>query len=138
MLLVGASIVPVLHTTSHEETRLYLEAFPADKVAVFDERWLRKVLYPYRNEQEDKSIIISYPCLDSPTRRSSLPFLEESARPLLATFDRQPIEELADYVKALGILSQNYSFEYLVVRSNDRELPCRRSWLETVHYKVGC
>ena len=29
-----ASIVLVLHTTSYEETRPYLEAFPADKIAV--------------------------------------------------------------------------------------------------------
>ena len=70
----------MLHITSYEETRLYLEAFPADKIAVFDERWLREVLYPYRNELEDKLIVVSYPCLDSPARRPSLPFLEVSRR----------------------------------------------------------
>jgi len=133
----GASIALVLHTTSYEETRPYLEAFPVDKVAVFDERWLREVLYPYRNELEDRLVIASYPCLDPPAERPSLPFLRESTQPLLATFGRQPIEELVDYVKALDILSQDYSFEYLVVRSDDKDLPYRRPWLKVVHYKLG-
>ena len=75
-----ASTVLVLHTTSYEETRPYLEAFPAGKIAVFDERWLREVLYPYRSELEDELIVVSHSCLDSPTRRPSLPFLEELGR----------------------------------------------------------
>jgi len=133
----GASIVLVLHTTTYEETRPYLEAFPIDKIAVFDERWLREVLYPYRNELEDKLVVASYPCLDPPARRPNLPFLEKIDRPLLVTFGRQPIEELADYINALDILSQSHSFEYLVVRSDDRSLPYEKPWLKVVHYRLS-
>ena len=133
----GASIVLVLHTTTYEETRPYLEAFPMDKIAVFDKRWLREILYPYRNELEDKLVVVPYPCLDPPAKRPNLPFLEEANQPLLVTFGRQPVEELADYINALDILSQKHSFEYLVVRSDDRNLPYERPWLKVVHYKLS-
>jgi glycosyltransferase involved in cell wall biosynthesis len=110
--------IVVIHEGCRDQIGYNLRIF--DKVVVFDERYIREVVYDYQDRVE----IIPYPC--NPVRRSKRRFAE--GKLTFFSFGRQPVSEYVDYIKALDDLASSYDFVYRVIRS-DSLLPFNRSWL---------
>ncbi len=132
----GSRIVYVLHYFSHDEAAEQLRYLPPGAIAVFDRRWLREVLYPYRNEVQDYTEVIPYPCSD-PVKVEPYRPREAEGKLLFFSFGRQPVEEYHDYVEALEVLSKKYDLAYYVVRSIRDEFPWRKPWLILEYRKLS-
>ncbi|MHC1579641.1 MAG: glycosyltransferase family protein, partial [Candidatus Alkanophagales archaeon] len=100
-----------------------------DAVVVFDERYEREVVPP---GVRGRTHVIPYPCIP-PVERRVRAFAEDTLR--FFSFGRQPASEYREFVKALGVLSRSYDFEYLVFRS-DGLLPYNERWLRQETLKL--
>lgn len=113
-------IVVVIHEGRREDIR-YSNLRIFDAVVVFDERYVKEMLYDCR----DIVRIIPYPC--HPIKRGKRRFAE--GKLTFFSFGRQPIGEYEDYVEVLDDLTLKYDFVYKVVRS-DSLLPFNKPWIQ--------
>jgi glycosyltransferase involved in cell wall biosynthesis len=132
----GARIVYVIHYFNYDEAAEHIRYLPPGAVAVFDDRLLREVLYPYRNAIEAYTKVIGYPCAE-PVETEPYRLVGTEDKFLFFSFGRQPVEELSDYVRVLDELSRRYDIAYYVVRSSKERLPWRKNWLIVEYRKLG-
>ncbi len=132
----GSRIVYVIHYFNYDEAAEHIRYLPPGAVAVFDERWLREVLYPYRNVIEAYTNVIGYPCAEPVEAQPYRPAGTEG-KFLFFSFGRQPVEELLDYIRTLDMLSSKYDIVYYIVRSSEERLPWVKDWLIVEHRKLG-
>lgn len=117
----GVRVVVVIHEGCIEQIQ-YSSLRIFDAIVVFDNRYVKEMLYDYHL---DLIKIIPYPC--HPIKKGSRKFAEDILT--FFTFGRQPIHEYNDYIRALDALSSKYDFIYRVIRS-DGPLPFSRPWLK--------
>ncbi len=84
----GSTIILVLHAGDADEAFSLLQ-LPLDYVVVFDHRWVREVLFPYRDQVCGRVRIVPYPCMESLDVGSYRPDWARG-RILFYTFGRQP------------------------------------------------
>ncbi len=101
--------VVVIHEGKKEHIK-YNDLRCFDKIVVFDERYIKELLWEYR----DLAVIIPYPC--HPVVKGNRKFAEDGLK--FFSFGRQPKEEYHPYIEALDWLNKKYDFIYYIVRSN--------------------
>ncbi len=112
--------VAVIHEGRKRDIR-YSDMRCFDAIVVFDERFLKEMLWDYREIVR----IIPYPC--HPVVKGNRKFAEDGL--VFFSFGRQPEEEYSPYIEALDWLSKKYEFTYRIVRS-DGLLNVKRPWLK--------
>ena len=122
----GAKVIVVVHEGKREDLR-YSNLSIFDTIVVFDERYLKEMLYDYK----DRVSIIPFPC--HPVKGSQRKFAEDMLT--FFSFGRQPINEYEDYINALDRLHSKYDFVYKIVRS-DGLLPYDKPWLKQEHMRL--